>query len=556
MAEKRLLFDQAHVAYLSMEIGIDPEMPTYSGGLGVLAGDTLRSAADLELPIIGVTLLYKKGFFTQRIDEQGNQYEEEVAWDPSKHMEKLDTTVSVIIEGREVKISAWLYWINGVTGRKNPILFLDTDLSENEERDRYITEKLYGGDRAYRLTQEIVLGVGGVRMLRALKCTSLRKYHMNEGHSALLTLDLLQEHSMDEVREKCVFTTHTPVPAGHDEFDQSMAERMLGDLVTDEHRDDIFVGGKLNMTHVGLQFSNFVNGVAQKHGEVSRAMFPGYHIEHITNGIHSAFWVAEPLRKLFDKYIPGWKTDPFHLRYVLSIPKEDIWEAHEESKKRLLSWVNEKYNADMSPEHLTIGFARRAATYKRGDMLFADLKRLKQIAKKYPLQIIYAGKAHPSDGGGKDVIKRIITKMREVSDTIKVCYVEDYDIPKARQLVAGVDVWLNTPLRPREASGTSGMKAAHNGVPQLSVLDGWWLEGHIEKVTGWSIGAHPTGTPEPNHDEEVNDMYTKLEYVILPRFYNERDRWIDVMKHAIAINGSFFNTHRMVQQYVLEAYFE
>ncbi len=551
-------FNDIHVAYFSMEIGIDADIPTYSGGLGVLAGDTLRSCADLGVPIIGVTLLYKNGYFRQKI-EDGNQVELEINWDPSV-MERLETTADITIAGRDVKVAGWLYNLEGISGSVVPILFLDTDLDENSEEDRDITKHLYGSGRDYRLKQEIVLGIGGLRLLKKIGCSSILKYHMNEGHSALLTLELINEAEDDvplgEIKEKTVFTTHTPVPAGHDKFDESLARSLLQGLVPARVADSIYKDGVLNMSRLGLQFSRYVNGVARKHGEVSRNMFPGYNIESITNGVHSVFWTAQPFKDLFNKYIPGWEQDPFSLRYVLSVPKQDIWEAHMRCKRSLIDFVNSRYSVGLDINTLTIGFARRATSYKRGDLLFTDTERLKKIVEKAGnIQILYAGKAHPEDNGGKDLIKRIINHMGSVKDKIKVCYIEDYDISIAKYLVSGVDVWLNTPMRPREASGTSGMKAAHNGVPHFSVLDGWWLEGHIENITGWSIGVHPDKSPICNNDEDAEDLYMKLEYIILPKFYKERDSWIDVMKHSIAINASFFNTHRMVQQYVLNAYF-
>ena len=551
-------FENLHIAYFSMEIGIDEDIPTYSGGLGVLAGDTLRSMADLEVPVIGITLLYRKGYFKQKIDSQGVQQEYNVPWTPEDRLKQLDAEVVVKIEGREVKIKAWLYEIKGVTGQRNPIIFLDTDVETNSKYDKEITSHLYGKDQMYRLSQEIILGIGGVKMLKEIGCKNLQKYHMNEGHSALLTLELLKQNNNDVelVRKNCVFTTHTPVPAGHDQFDKSLAELLLSDYPDKKLEQEIFLNDKLNMTYLGLRFSEFVNGVAKKHGEVSRTMFPGYHIESITNGVHSAFWTNKYFGKLFDKYLPSWRSDPFSLRYILGIPKDEIWNAHIESKKDLIEHINNKYHLNMSEEIFTIGFARRAATYKRGDMLFEDVERLMKIADKFKgIQIVYAGKAHPNDDAGKDIIKKIINNMKKLSPKIKCCYIEDYDIGIAKTLVSGVDLWLNTPQRPMEASGTSGMKAAHNGVPQFSTLDGWWLEGLIENVTGWGIGSHPNNIKETDHQEDVEDMYTKLEYVILPKFYNERDEWIEIMQHCISINGSFFNTHRMVQQYVLNAYY-
>jgi starch phosphorylase len=557
-----LEFKDLAIAYFSMEIGISPDIPTYSGGLGILAGDTLRSCADLKLPVVGLTLLYKKGYFSQEIDKEGNQIEREVNWDPYAFLQKMPQETEVIIEGRRVTVRAWLYNLMGNSGHVNPIIFLDTDVPGNEDQDKEISHYLYGRDEKYRLSQEIILGIGGVRMLESLGCTGIRKYHMNEGHSALLALELYNKFSnlkdpIGEVRKNCVFTTHTPVPAGHDQFPKELVEQMIGPMIDSKVRKELFFNDKLNMTYVGLRFSEFINGVAKKHGEVSRSMFPGYQIESITNGVHSYYWTSEHLRKLFDNYLPGWENDPFSLRYVLGISKEEIWKAHQKAKENLIKFVNKNYKAQMKRETFTIGFARRAATYKRGDMLFADINRLLKIADKGKgIQIIYAGKAHPRDTEGKELIKRIISKMKEVGHKIKVCYVKNYDINSAKLLVAGVDLWMNTPLKPHEASGTSGMKAAHNGVLHFSVLDGWWLEGHIENVTGWSIGAHPDVSKENIHEEDIEDMYNKLEYIIIPKFYDERDKWVEMMKHAIAINGSFFNTHRMVQQYVSNAYFK
>ncbi len=549
-------FDRFKVGYFSMEIGIDPTIPTYSGGLGVLAGDTLRSCADLEVPVIAVSLLYKKGYFKQII-ENGQQKEVEEAWDIEK-LDKLSPKVKVRINDHEIEICAWLYKLKGHTGNVNPVIFLDTDLESNSEHDRTITQRLYGKDDRYRLLQEIVLGIGGVRMLKALGCQDIIKYHMNEGHSALLALELYNKNNKDlhEVRKKCVFTTHTPVPAGHDQFPREMAEEFISHLIQDDLKDDLFFNDSLNMTHLGLMFSRYVNGVAKKHGEVSRSMFPKYHIESITNGVHSTFWTSRPFRNLFDNKIPGWRDDPFSLRYIFSVSLRDIWNAHQIAKQELVDYINEFYTKGMNKKTFTIGFARRATAYKRGDMLFENKERLAKIAEKFGgLQIVFGGKAHPKDCGGKEIISKIINDLRELQDNVNGCYLPDYDMGLAKKIIPGVDLWLNTPMRPREASGTSGMKAAHNGVPQFSILDGWWLEGHIENITGWSIGSHPEKNPAANHQEEVEDMYDKLEYVILPMFHEKRERWIEVMRNAIGINGSYFNTHRMVQQYVLNAYF-
>ena len=551
------------VAYFCMEIALHNEMPTYAGGLGVLAGDMLKSCADLRVPVVGVTLLYRKGFFRQEIDESGWQHEMEEVWDPSRFLTLLPQEVTLTLEGRTVRVHAWLAKVQGVGGNIVPVLFLDTDVAGNSEEDRHITDRLYDNDQRWRLLQEAVLGIGGARMLEAVGATRLEKYHMNEGHAALLTLELYRrfaafEEPIEEVRARAVFTTHTPVAAGHDRFEQGMVNRVLGtEYIPAQINNAVFEGGMLNMTRLGFSFSNHINGVAKKHGEVTRELFPGYRVESITNGVYARDWVSPPFAQLFDRYLPGWQADPHSLRYVLSIPLDAIAAAHAEAKRTLITYVNDHHHAQMRPEYFTIGFARRAASYKRAHMLFSDIDRLTRIARSSKgIQIIFAGKAHPADNEGKLVIQRVIESMRRLGTEIRCVYIEDYDMEIGKLLVSGVDLWLNTPTRPQEASGTSGMKAALNGVPQLSILDGWWLEGHIEHVTGWSIGIHPEQGPIDNPDaNDTEDLYRKLEQVILPRFEHERDEWTRVMRQTIAINGSFFNSHRMVEQYVLGAYF-
>ncbi len=547
--------DERIVAYFSMEIGVDERIPTYSGGLGVLAGDTIKSAADLNVPMVAVTLLNEKGYFYQKLDDDGTQAEKPVEWSVDDFLNLLEPTVELQIEGRKVQLRVWELRIKGIKGYEVPIYYLDSNVESNSEYDRTLTNHLYGGDSRYRLHQEMVLGIGGVRMLAKLG-HDIHKFHMNEGHSALLSLELFSKFKdLGEVRKRCVFTTHTPVPAGHDQFEKNLVEKSLGTFFTDDMRKFAYHEGKLNMTCLALSTSMYVNGVAKKHGEVSRSMFPGYPIDSITNGVYSRDWTSPHFKRLFNEYVPGWVQDPFTLRYALAIPDTKIWEAHMQAKKQLIDFVNSRTNSGMDYDHFTIGFARRATGYKRADLLFYDIEKLKKIAEKNgPIQVIFGGKAHPSDGSGKDIIKKIFSRMHELKNTkISIAYVENYNIGVAKLLVAGVDLWLNTPMRPREASGTSGMKACHNGVPNLSVLDGWWCEGHIENVTGWSIG--PKGDSSENDSgEDALDLYYKLE-LILPLFYTKRDEWIDVMKQSIAFNASFFNTHRMVHQYVLNAYF-
>lgn len=562
--------ERRSVAYFSMEIGIDEKVSTYSGGLGILAGDTIRSAADLKVPMVAVTLLYRKGYFRQRLLEDGSQQEESAAWMVENFLEETPQRISVIVDGRTVYLRSWKYEVKGVGCATVPIYFLDADLPENSEQDRNLTHSLYGGGEHYRLSQEVILGIGGVRMLRALGYNNIQSFHLNEGHAALLTLELLDESArragrpslaqedMDAVRKQCVFTTHTPVPAGHDKFPADLARGIIG------AREDFFSlkgvlhgGDTLNMTYLALNLSRHINGVARKHGEVTQLMFADYSIAAITNGVHASTWVSDPFRELFDRYIPLWKEDNFSLRYALNIPKEEVWNAHMQSKGKLIDAVNGETGLGMDKDVLTIGFARRFATYKRAGLLFQDMARLKKISDESgKIQVIYAGKAHPKDQEGKNLIKRIFMAKRELADDIKIAYLEDYNMTLGGMMTSGVDIWLNTPEPPMEASGTSGMKAALNGVPHLSVLDGWWIEGHIEGLTGWSIGKEVVGNGEHrDHSLDAPSLYEKLEKTIIPLFYRDRERFMNVMLHAIAINGSFFNTHRMMQQYVLNAYY-
>jgi glycogen phosphorylase len=548
-----------------MEIALDPNMPTYSGGLGMLAGDTLRSAADLGAPLVAVTLVYRNGYFRQHLDPSGSQSEQAQQWEPERVLKAVDGRVSVEIEQRQVWIRAWQYDVKGIDGDIVCVYLLDTNLSDNSEWDRHLTDSLYGGDERYRLAQEIILGLGGLQLLQKLGHNAIQAYHMNEGHSALLALGLLERRldqsfagrvkqlDIDGIRRMCIFTTHTPVPAGHDQFPKPLVRQLLGEervallQETQALHDD-----SLNMTYLALRFSGYVNGVAMRHGEVSRGMFPNYDISAITNGVHALTWTSAAFCELFDHYISGWRTDNNYLRYAISIPLMDIREAHAKSKEELFTEIRHRTGAALDPKMFTIGFARRASTYKRADLLFHDLDRLKRIARDVgPIQLVYAGKAHPRDEGGKKIIRRVFEGAAALSDVIRTVYVENYDMHWGRLITSGVDVWLNTPMRPQEASGTSGMKAALNGVPSFSVIDGWWAEGWIEGITGWAIGN--TDIVEDTASE-ISTLYDKLERQILPMFYGTPNRYTEVMRSAIALNGSFFNTQRMVQQYLANAY--
>lgn len=576
------------VAYFSMEVAIDPEVPTYSGGLGVLAGDTIRAAADLSVPMVAVTMLYHKGYFQQSLTPNGQQQEAPVAWDIGKKLKEVAATTEVSIEGRRVKVGAHCYIVKGATGSEVPIYFLNTHFPENSAFDQSLTDSLYAGDERYRLAQECVLGIGGVQLLKALGHDPLgaasvsgkevARYHMNEGHAALLTVALVQERlgsrasakltdtDMEWLRERCVFTTHTPVPAGHDRFPQSLVQEMLGGQWVEMLKAwKVIENGSLNMTLLALEFARYVNGVAKRHGEVSQEMFKPYpqtkriQVEAITNGVHGESWVGDSMQKLFDEKVPLWRRDNSYLRYLCDSPASDIGHAHQKAKIALFAEIKRRTQVNLDAKIFTIGFARRAAEYKRADLLFADINRLESLAHTHgALQIIFGGKAHPKDMGGKALIENVHRSAAKLDPkVVQVVYLPNYDMTLGRWLTSGVDLWLNTPLKPLEASGTSGMKAAMNGVPSLSTLDGWWVEGCYEGVTGWEIEddkfAHPDERPTSHSPVAARSLYGKLE-TILDLYYKTPDKYDEVRRAAISLNGSFFTTHRMVQQYLWHAY--
>jgi glycogen phosphorylase len=553
---------EPRVAYFSMEIALRNEIPTYAGGLGVLAGDTLRSAADLSLPLVGVTLVSREGYFRQELDAGGRQIEHPASWDPARWAERLDAKVVVRINGRSVWVGAWLYTTESGPGGRAPVILLDTDLPENAPADREITHRLYGSDDAYRLMQEMVLGIGGVRVLHALGFR-ISAYHMNEGHSALLGLELLRRftypqselrpgespYDLPRVRELCRFTTHTPVEAGHDRFPYELVKELLfgadparsaaGTLDLAELRQ-LAGADALNMTQLALSLSDFVNGVAKSHAEVSARMYPGYQVRAITNGVHPYTWTAPGFRDLYDRHVPGWYHEPELLVRAEDIPDAELLAAHAQAKRALIERVRALSSVALDPALPVLGFARRMTAYKRPGLLFEDVGRLRAIAREHPFQMVLSGKAHPHDEEGKRLIVLLHERARELAGAVPVVYLPDYDLELAQLLVAGSDVWVNTPLAPLEASGTSGMKAAFNGVPSFSTLDGWWIEGCTENVTGWAVDG-------------ASSLYEKLAGTVLP-LYADRAGWARLMKGAISRNASYFNTQRMMRRYATEAY--
>ncbi|MHB1509048.1 MAG: alpha-glucan family phosphorylase [Acidimicrobiales bacterium] len=584
----------ARVAYFSMEVALDAALPTYSGGLGVLAGDFLRSAADLELPLVAVTLAYRGGYFRQQVDEHGHQVEVPEVWEPTELLTRVDPRIEIEIRGRTVTVGAWQLLITGVSGGQVPVLFLHTDLGENAPEDRDITDQLYGGDAEHRLAQETVLGIGGVSMLRALGYEQLDRFHMNEGHAALLTLRLLESEmpigdtaptseQIEAVRARCVFTTHTPVAAGHDRFSADLVRATLGDERASVLRHlGLLDGEELNMTLLGSALSGYVNAVSLRHAQVTRAMLPKVDVASITNGVHVAHWASPSMAALFDEHLAGWRSDSTALRYALGIPLEAVGAAHRSSKRALLALLAARGYGEADEGGLTIGLARRVTRYKRTLLLLSDPDRLVSIAERHgPLRIVSSGKAHPHDAAGKEAVAALVAAGGRFGKLVRVVFLENYDIELAALLCAGCDLWLNTPERPLEASGTSGMKAAVNGVPSLSILDGWWLEGCFEGLTGWAIGnpenweegLHADGGGVPPRLEQgsgdieaaeaaaiktakadADDLYAKLDDVVAPTFFSDEAAYLRVRRAAISLNGSFFSTDRMVREYAARAY--
>lgn len=538
--------EKIKVAYFSAEIGIDSKIKTYSGGLGILSGDTIKAMADLKFPLCAVTLLYKDGFFKQKIID-GVQTEEPDTWDFQNILKETGKETKVRICGTDIHVKIWETDYYGNSGHRVPIYFLDTDIHTNPKWAQKITNKLYQGDR---LHQEMVLGIAGVKALAQLGHDSIEKYHMNEGHSAFLTLQMYkylgetQKWSDDLVKSKCVFTTHTPIPAGHDKFDYERVYDSFHEKteLIPWHIRKIAGEDQLNMTHLAMHFSSYINAVSRKHCEVTKEMFPMYNINYITNGIHCASWVNPHMAKVFDDNIQGWRDDNTKLKEIFKVDNNQILEAHKLAKTDLIKFVNGNNIVDskLKEDVLTVGFARRFIEYKDAELIFKNKDNLKRLGKK--IQFIFAGKTHGNDGVGKDIMKRIIENAKELKDDIQIAFLEDYKIETAKLMVSGCDLWLNTPIPPNEASGTSGMKAAANGCLHFSRLDGWAIESFEMNGGGFPIA-------------EYSDFIKDLEYQIIPTFYDKNSHiWAEEMKLAIGNSASYFNTHRMCREYITKAY--
>jgi len=540
------------IAYFSAEIGISSQLPTYSGGLGVLAGDHIKASADAGLNMCAVTLLYKEGYFKQRIDEEGFQTETYPRFDPQPKLKKLPIKFTLRLRERDVWVQTYEYKFKGVNGHIVPIYFLDTDLKENFRDDRIISLRLYSGDKDHRILQEAILGFGGIQLLQELGINkSIETYHMNEGHCSFLTIKLLEMFNQDEnkVRKHCHFTTHTPVDAGHDHFAKSRCDKLLHGLLPETlNLPSLVQNSRWHMTELGLYFSRSANGVSALHGEVAQKQFPDFKIGAITNGVYHPYWIGKEFRELYSKYLPDWKENPESLLNIDTIPDDELWYMHQSHKHFLLGYTNSQTGKALSMDVLTLGFARRAAEYKRARLIFHDMERLIEIGKG-KLQIIIAGKAHPNDKNGKKIIQNIVEKANTLMGKVKVVYLENYNMWLGKLITSGVDVWVNTPLRPNEASGTSGMKAALNGIPNLSILDGWWAEACEHGKNGWAIG-HPDVT---NDIHDANSLYNVLEKEVIPAYYSEDRSWINLMRESIKTSVQY-TAHRMVNDYKEQFY--
>ena len=533
------------IAYFSAEIGLSSSLPTYSGGLGVLAGDHIKASADAGIEMLGISLLYKEGYFKQLLDKEGNQKEEYPRFELGDNLSLLPNKFSIKIRGREVWIQAYEYLHTSETGHIIPIYFLDTDIDENISEDRMITLRLYSGDKNHRILQESILGFGGIRFLDAYDFDSIEKFHMNEGHSSFLTLALLEKYNKNEekVKSMCHFTTHTPVAAGHDNFSTERCSSILNSLMPNDLNLPSIKDNRLHMTELGLYYSNTANGVSKLHGKVAQDQFPDFDIDYITNGVYHPHWIGDSFAELFDDYFKNWKIDPNLLLNVDNIDNEKIISAHKQQKDELINYANLFTENKLSSDVLTIGFARRAAEYKRAGLIFSNIEKLIEIGSG-KIQMIFSGKAHPNDIKGKQIIKEVVNNANQLVDEVNIVFLENYNMHLGRLITSGVDLWLNTPIRPNEASGTSGMKAALNGVPNFSVIDGWWAEGCKDNENGWAIGS-----PDSCNDiADAESLYFKLENQIINTFYNDKEKWIQFMKNSIK-TGVDFTAHRMVNDY-------
>ena len=539
------------VGYFTAEIGLWSDLHTYSGGLGVLAGDHVKSAADAGIPLVAMTLLYRKGYGKQSLDTAGRQTETYPEIDPTKFLFDTKIEISLPLDGTEIHAKIWKSEVFGTSGKMVPVFFLDTLHEKNSPEHQELGMTLYGGDDSTRIRQEYLLGVGGLRGLEKLgfKLTGL---HLNEGHCTFALLEMLNNGwSREDLAKRVLFTTHTPVPAGHDRFEWSAVEEVLGEMLPDDAKQlvveagDYENGRRISMSHLGISLSGTVNAVSKLNAEVASTMFTGKEIVPITNGVHHLTWTIPPMAKLFDSHLSGWREEPNLLHGANKIPNSELMESRESARQILRELVEASTGVKLEKDRLTIGFARRFATYKRANLVFHDLERLRKIGSG-KIQFVFSGKAHPRDEGGKALIKSIFDSAKELEKDIPIAFIEDYSMATGLAMTGGVDIWLNNPIRPMEASGTSGMKAAMNGVPNCSILDGWWPEGCEHGVNGWAIGE---ANDERNDVRDAKNVLDVIENEVLTAWRDGEEKWCDMMRASIATSAGFTGA-RMIRDYL------
>ena len=538
------------VGYFTAEIGLWSELHTYSGGLGVLAGDHVKSAADAGIPLVGVTLLYHQGYARQHIDQKGVQTETFPEFDPTDYLSKTDIQIELQLDEKSLLAYVWKADIEGQSGHHVPVYFLDTRHPKNSPEHQALSSRLYGGDDGVRIRQEYVLGVGGVQLFDHLD-EQLSGLHLNEGHCTFAMLELINRGwSREELAQRSLFTTHTPVPAGHDRFDWELVDEVIGDLLPKDavelvrNAGDSEKGARCSMSHLAVALSTSVNAVSKLNAGVAMTMFDEQIIQPITNGVHHITWTSSEMALLFDNHLNGWRTDPSSIAHATNISTEELLQARSNARSEFRDFVRLKTGITLSSDRLTIGFARRFATYKRANLVFKDLERLRNIGAG-KVQFVFSGKAHPRDFGGKQLIQDIYDSAEHIAEDIPVVFIENYDMETGGMMTSGVDIWLNNPIRPMEASGTSGMKAAMNGVPNCSILDGWWPEACIHGVNGWAIG---NGEDDRNDERDATNIYDVLEHEVLPLWERKDDAWAEMMKQSIAASAGFTG-HRMIKDY-------
>ena len=538
-----------HIAYVTAEIGLTTAIPTYSGGLGVLAGDHVKAAADVGVPLIGVTLFYKRGYGKQSIDALGEQHLDFPLCEPADVLEDTGVQVEMAFEGEIVRIHAWRRTVQGRSGHTVPVLFLDTDIDGNSPVWRPVSNLLYGGDNLNRLRQEAILGLGGFQVLKAMGYTDNLHAHLNEGHTAFFAAAMLHDlGSVAKTRARVHFTTHTPVAAGYDRFQHAEVQRVVGKYIPPAVAQ---LGGasELNMAWLAAALADTVNGVSVINARVATTLFNNVKIDAVTNGVHFDTWVAPEMGALYDHYLPGWRFKPERLRDITLVDDGDFDRSRRRAKRELIEYANGETQLGFDTEVLTLGFARRVAPYKRATLIFTDLERLLAMGKGR-LQILFAGKAHQNDGEGRKLVRELVAMSHQLRGDLRIGFLPNYNMWLGHKLTAGVDVWLNNPVRPLEACGTSGMKAVLNGVPNLSILDGWWAEGCVDGVNGWAVGQD---WDERDDARDANALYESLEQRVIPAFYGDRAAWRNLQRAAIA-TAPAFSAERMVREYASRYY--